>query len=63
MCVKVEVDVLDSLSLIGLMVSGCKATLNVNMLIIVTEFRSRSCVKVKVDVLGSPSVIVYGFWL
>ena len=52
-CVKVEVDVLGSPSLIVLMVSACgrKATLNCSL----SELRS--CVKVEVDVPNSP----YGF--
>ena len=50
-CVKVEVDVLGSQSLIARTVSGRKATLNLK-----PSSELRSCVKVEVAVLGSPSL-------
>ena len=50
-CVKVEVDVLGSPSLIV-------RTLSVDIELKLRHSELRSCVKVEVDVLGSPSLIV-----
>ena len=51
-CVKVEVAVLGSLSLIVLMVSGDVSSIELRAI------QLRSCVKVEVAVLGSPSLII-----
>ena len=55
---KVEVAVLDSPSIIVLVVSGRKATLNLEII----RSEPRSCVKVKMAVQGSLSLIVLSMW-